>query len=957
MERCYLNFFICVIPVITQMILSCSISGFSWCQPDMQERPKFKQKTDRFWEFDEESKNWVELKLPFELKSCINDNCTIVGSILPLEDREKCAENENDSKSHDEATAVADNSGAVLSLRRRISLTKMTEGSVWITGESGSIYERFWNGIQWVIAPHDLPVSVGSAVSVFIINQTILTLSEAGILYQLQLDENSQPVWTDFMPIFGSNMRGADTESNSTVQVKSGAVSRDGEVWGFQSNILLSLCVAVKFFPILCVMKKAYFTTMNGLLLELCQTQGPRWASHGRPPGGDVAAIADAANFRQDVVFTVSSSGDLYEFDKSSKPSWKKHIRGETLAEEISFLPSPGCALHGLFGSNSLSLFLLTKSGDLVERRLHQRKWKWIIHEAPEGQNLTAITPSDLNDKGFSLFFTTATGSVLEYQLHKHLGSTNLNRITESWVNHNHPPHAKVARGILGLQLQTGRMVFPLDDGRISELHFAGLGGDTWGPSPKISSKRKTLLKYEWSILDAPQTEGWNAEYCSIERGPTNCFLGMGDTLGHDESTLRRRKGSIFNNYLLPSIHRDDLTVTSQQNNFPRHGINTNFRMRTMQTKRSFFLVTDSGITFEYLYIENVWIWLRHDHSTSMKGVLGTYNGSLFLVDKDGNLLIRERNNDELSWINCTAMRKGKQVASGPPWDGIPGRAPVVTTEDALFFITRSGRLLQFTVSLRKFKWKDCRSPPNIRIASIVDQEMFRSNIVFVIGGNGRLYQYNKLTELWHEHSQSPHLVISRLPGTAMRPSSESLTGSLFMFTEYGGLIEYSWNAYDGWKWIEHGTPNRNVTLVGAPGPCFEGYQLFIIGSDGNVYLRFFEQRMWKWQNYGFPSTEQTKAGAKFEGRHRTSQECLKEDVISNGQKQEESMNDLKKNCDEKVAPIRPIPFSDDSVIFELRDGRLAELRRTEDLLWVWARTIGTPTSLCVESYWTALAS
>lgn len=30
-----------------------------------------------------------------------------------------------------------------------------------------------------------------------------------------------------------------------------------------------------------------------------------RWINHGRPPGGDVAAIADASTIRPDVVFTV----------------------------------------------------------------------------------------------------------------------------------------------------------------------------------------------------------------------------------------------------------------------------------------------------------------------------------------------------------------------------------------------------------------------------------------------------------------------------------------------------------------------------------------------------------------------------------------------------------------------------------------------------------------------------
>lgn len=70
-------------------------------------------------------------------------------------------------------------------LRKRISLNKMSETSVWVTGESGSIYERFWNGLEWVFAPHDLPISAGHAVAVFIINQMILALSESGNLYQV----------------------------------------------------------------------------------------------------------------------------------------------------------------------------------------------------------------------------------------------------------------------------------------------------------------------------------------------------------------------------------------------------------------------------------------------------------------------------------------------------------------------------------------------------------------------------------------------------------------------------------------------------------------------------------------------------------------------------------------------------------------------------------------------------
>ncbi|GMI63802.1 hypothetical protein HRI_000049500 [Hibiscus trionum] len=50
-----------------------------------------------------------------------------------------------------------------------------------------------------------------------------------------------------------------------------------------------------------------------------------------------------------------------------------------------------------------------------------------------------------------------------------------------------------------------------------------------------------------------------------------------------------------------------------------------------------------------------------------------------------------------------------------------------------------------------------------------------------------------------------------------MRPSIFSLTGSLFMLSEDGGLVEYHCNTWDGWSWVEHGTPCKDVTLVAPP--------------------------------------------------------------------------------------------------------------------------------------------
>ncbi|THF95291.1 hypothetical protein TEA_018471 [Camellia sinensis var. sinensis] len=876
-------FIIWVLSLLISFILSSSSS--SWCPPhfSLQTDRQFEQKSDRFWEFEEQSNSWVEVELPYDLVSCVDGNCTTVGSIAQMSKKTKDHRNREDSVPEQSSSSfrkkdggkggvkVKENSDMVLPLRKRISLIKMSEASIWVTGASGSIYERFWNGVQWVIAPHDLPVLAGPANSVFMVNQTILALSEAGNLYQMHLTENSQPVWVDFLPTVDHSTK-QEPEQNSTFQLKSGVISDDWE-----------------------------------------------WVNHGRPPGANVAAIADAATVRPEVIFTL----------RSSKPSWKKHIwREGTTTEDTSLIPSKGCALHGFGGSHSVSLFLLTKGGNLVERRLHQRKWKWIVHGSPENHHLSSITSvsqDEFNEKTSSLFLTTASGSVLEYRVPKYSGSAQDNQIEENWVSHTHPPHAKLARGISGMQFQVGRIIFPLDDGRLAELHLPGLGGETAGPNYQINVRRKASLKYVWSILDSPETEGWNAEYCTEERGPTNCIMGIKDEPSDENvarSMSRGRKGSKEQqNYLsLGSISSSDPRLHTELYNMPANWINMNFRLRVMQGGRSFFLITDSGLTFEYLNTENVWIWLRHEHTTAMKGAVGYYNGSLFLVDEHGSLLIRERSSDGLAWINCTAMKKARPILGGPPWDKLPGKGLRVTAEDALFFVSKTGRLLQFTVALRKFKWKDCRNPPNTKVAGIVDQEIFRENIVFVIGRNGRLYQYNKVSEIWHEHRQSQHLVLSRLPGTAMRPSSLSLTGSLFMLSEDGGLVEYHWNGLDGWNWVEHGTPHRSVTLVGSPGPCFQGNQLFLIGSDGNVYLRYLDQTTWKWKNCGFPYMEST--AVEDERPVGNEETCVDKDFATSFEKNDDDQNTFNGNCDSKVAPIRPIPFAEDLVVFELKDGR-----------------------------------
>ncbi|GAB4856015.1 hypothetical protein Ancab_024654 [Ancistrocladus abbreviatus] len=933
-------------------LLTClaAYSSASGCRDHFlpQNNHQFQQKTNRFYQFQEQSNSWAEVELPYDLVTCVNGNCKTIGSI----NRAGGITGERQGQSYDvpeqrgnlkakdgDDGGLKENYQMLLPLRKRVSLSKISDTSIWVTGESGSIYERFWNGVQWVIVPHDLPDSAGRAISIFTVNHTIFALSEAGHLHQMRLAENSQPIWVEYTDRL--DQQTGEAEHSFSPEIKSAVVSHDGQ--------------------------RIYFCTKNGSLLELDEVEPPRWVNHGQPPGANVAAIADATTVKPEVVFIVSSAGDLYEYRKNSKPPWKKHIWKEESAQDTLLIPSKGCSLQGLSGPYSMSLFLIAKTGQLVERRLHQRKWKWMIHGSPEGHLITSITqilPDELKDSSYSLLLTTETGYIFEYQMLKQAGTAQEQRISVTWINHMHPLHAKAARGIAGLQFQAGRILFSLDDGRLAELHLSGLGGESSGPAQQVTTRRKVSLKYVWSILDAPESEGWNAEYCTVERGPFNCIAGIKEEvmdIGSTWTVARRRKSQAQAlSYLMPDASINSVDKSLEDCQSKNTSVERNFHLRILQKGRSFFLITNGGQTFEYLHNDNFGIWLQHEHPTSMNSAVGAYNGSLFLVDVNGSLLIRERSGSDLGWINCTAIRKGKQITGGAPWDEVAGRVTKSMTEDALFFVSKSGRLMQFTVvALRKFKWKDAKHPPNTKIASIVDKEGFRDNIVFVVGRNGRLYQYNKLTGLWHEHYQSQHLLLSQLPGTAMRASAMSLKGSLFMISEDGGLVEYNWNTVDGWTWVEHGTPYGGLHFIGGPGPSFEGNQLFLIGSDGNIYLRYFDRTEWKWRNYSFPYPENIPIQEQRQIQTEDVKEgiCVNQNFAFSSEDEEHFESDMSRNCDCKVASTRPIPFADDSVIFELRDGRLAEMRRINDFDWVWSRIIATPTSLCPSNYWMAMAS
>jgi hypothetical protein len=71
--------------------------------------------------------------------------------------------------------------------------------------------------------------------------------------------------------------------------------------------------------------------------------------------------------------------------------------------------------------------------------------------------------------------------------------------------------------------------------------------------------------------------------------------------------------------------------------------------------------------------------------------------------------------------------------------------------------------------------------------------------------------------------------------------------GSLFLRTQDGRLVERWWDANSrkkSWLWINHGHP-PDARIVSAPGSLINGLSIFMTGTSGNLFERFWNSKEW----------------------------------------------------------------------------------------------------------------
>lgn len=284
-------------------------------------------------------------------------------------------------------------------------------------------------------------------------------------------------------------------------------------------------------------------------------------------------------------------------------------------------------------------------------------------------------------------------------------------------MDHGHPVQTPIVSSVPGVSLSSGRLFFSLVDGRIGEFHAPGFGGGNLGPiASSVPRDRKQGSVYTWSILEAPETEGGNAEYCTSVRGPANCLEGVKDSQSGWQPPVssiefsQKKRSSAKGRVGRRGVGRADPakeseTYSNSQSLLSRtapwkHSIESLFQLRTMQTDKSIFFIGRDGAAFERFFSGEAWLWLKHEHTLRLSSIVGMYSGGVFVVDAERNLFLRERIGNALHWLNCTEINLGRKILSGPPWDhGLLGEAHVPTVEDALFVVDHDGNLMEFLVS------------------------------------------------------------------------------------------------------------------------------------------------------------------------------------------------------------------------------------------------------------------
>jgi FAD binding domain/D-arabinono-1,4-lactone oxidase len=339
------------------------------------------------------------------------------------------------------------------------------------------VYERFWNGNEWVWESHGRPqnLPVRSAPGAAMADDKFFVIVDDGSLWERHWRSDLRRwVWN-----------GHGRPENKRLRFDPGAAML-GE--------------------------KLFVVTEHGELWERqwrADLERWAWENHGRP-GNEVIAFSPGAAMMNEKLFVVTAAGNLWERHWRAdlkRWAWEEHGKppGTTAAS------APGAAML------NRRLFVTGANGRLFERSWTNTAWVWVDHGTPPGTTVRPRAAVALNDT--SLFVSTTDGRLFQ---------RSLNGSTWAWVDHRSPAGTTVstapgaamlsARVFVGTSNEhlferywNGRSWAWIDHGTLEEptLHIQHEHWENWladfhhfGMKAKPRDKDELMAVIEWAVKE-----------------------------------------------------------------------------------------------------------------------------------------------------------------------------------------------------------------------------------------------------------------------------------------------------------------------------------------------------------------------------------------------------------------------------------------------------------------------
>jgi len=237
----------------------------------------------------------------------------------------------------------------------------------------------------------------------------------------------------------------------------------------------------------------------------------------------------------------------------------------------------------------------------------------------------------------------------------------------------------------------------------------------------------------------------------------------------------------------------------------------------------------------------------------------------VFVVGSDGNLYDKYYNGTQWVWeaqgappgAAGTKAIESPGVVYQPPLDRI-----------AVFVVGSDGNLYDKYYNGTQWVWEAQGAPPGaagtkaINSPGVVFQPTLNRVQVFVVGSDGKLYDkyYNGTQWVWEAQGAPPGAAGTQAidsPGVVYQPPLDRI--AVFVVGSDGNLYD---KYYDGtqWVWEAQGAPPgaAGTKAINSPGvvfqPTLNRIQVFVVGSDGKLYDKYYDGTQWVWEAQGAPA-------------------------------------------------------------------------------------------------------